>query len=114
MNNLGLRIEFNGKQVSKAGFDKENFVLTTMSTLVNRKYGDEEFRFDVSGLDSEINIDVDWFNTELKLGDIIMIEVIQGPFDQPKLRKRILSEEEDLKQKLNYFYQLEEELKGHL
>ncbi|TJZ63288.1 hypothetical protein FAZ15_03115 [Sphingobacterium olei] len=65
MNNLGVNVKLNGDQITKAGFDNENFVLTAMVTFVHRKDGSNAFAFDVGGLDSEANKHVDWLNVKL-------------------------------------------------
>lgn len=111
--NIGINVIINGRQITRAGFDTENYVLTTMSTLVHRKDDSGGFIFLVSGLDSDAGIHVKWFNSELKLGDIITMEVIKGPFDKPN-DKPAFSKEEELKQKLIRFYKLEEELKEYI
>ncbi|MFD2554788.1 hypothetical protein [Sphingobacterium tabacisoli] len=116
MDNLGISVKLNGKQVSRAGFDEENFVLTAMATLVHREGGSEELLFDMSGLDAATNKHLDWHNAELKLGDVISLEIVKGEFDAPYPRPSIneTSDEEVREYELKRYHQLREELKGYL
>lgn len=114
MNNPGINITINGKHVTRAGFDTENFVLTAVTTLVRRKDGSEEFMLKIEGLDSDNDDYVQWFEKKVVLGDIITMEIIEGPFDPSKLKYPNISKEDKLKEKLELFYKLQEELKEHI
>lgn len=117
MNNLGVNVKINGKQICKAGFDKENFVLTTIISLVHREGGSGGRTLSVGGLDSDASEHVSWHYDHISLGDRITLEVIEGPFDTPmpsRTEDETVSEESDLQRDLKRYYQLKEELKGHL
>lgn len=116
MDNLGINVKLNGKQVTRAGFDKENFVLTAIATLVHREDSSEEIQFDVGGLDSATDTFVDWYNAKLKLGDIISLEIVQGEFDPsyPRRHTNESSDEETHEYELKRYYQLKEELKEYI
>lgn len=115
MSNLGINVKINGKQICKAGFDKENFVLTAIASLVHREGGSEGRTLSVGGLDSDISEHVNWHSDHLSLGDRITLEVIEGPFDPPQPAKNnVWSEEDNIQQELKRYYQLKEELKEHI
>lgn len=115
MKNLGINVKINGKQICRAGIDKENFVLTPMVSLVHREGGSEARVLSVGGLDSDVSEHIDWYHDHISVGDRITFEVIQGPFDAPlPPEEKEVSEERDLQRELKRYYQLKEELKGHL
>lgn len=117
MKNLGINVKINGKQICKAGIDKENFVLTPMVSLVHREGGSEARVLSVGGLDSDASEHLNWYHDHLSSGDRITFEVIEGPFDTPMHRKtegETVFEESDLQRDLKRYYQLKEELKEHL
>ncbi|RKE55355.1 hypothetical protein [Sphingobacterium detergens] len=114
MNNIGVKIKINDKHVTKAGFDKAHYVLHAMAVFARRQ-GRNEFGFLVGGLDSDTDKSVDWLNTTLKLGDVVTLEIIKGPFDPSKPHlPPVVSEEEQLKYELELFYRIKEELKDHI
>lgn len=117
MNNLGINVKINGRQICKAGIEKENFVLTPMVSLVHREGGSEARVLSVGGLDSDASEHINWYHDHLSPGDRVTFEVIEGPFDQPlppKTEDETANEESDLQRDLKRYYQLKEELKEHL
>lgn len=115
MKNLGINVKINGKQICKAGFDNENFVLTPMVSLVHREGGSEARVLSVGGLDSDASEHLNWYHDHLSPGDRVTFEVIEGPFDTPPPTKdKAVLEESDLQRELKRYYQLKEELKEHL
>lgn len=117
MNNLGINVKINGRQICKAGFDKENFVLTTMVTLVHREGGSEGRTLSVGGLDSDASEHLNWYHDHISRGDRITFEVIEGPFDPPltpKTEDETATEECDQQRELKRYYQLKEELKEYI
>lgn len=117
MSNLGINIKINGSQICKAGFDNENFVLTTIISLVHREGGSEGRVLSVSGLDSEASEHVSWYSDLISPGDRIILEVIEGPFDptlSPRAGVETVTDENDLQPELKRYHQLKEELKEHL
>ncbi|ERJ58038.1 hypothetical protein [Sphingobacterium paucimobilis] len=115
MNRYGLKIKINGEVVSNAGFDKDNYVLTGGTTFVKRANCCEDYYFNIGGLDSDEDEHVDWYRTVVKVGDVITMEVIDGPFDPPNHRyKNDLTPEEIIQNKIDFYNKLKEELKGHI
>ncbi|QQT56116.1 hypothetical protein I6I98_12980 [Sphingobacterium multivorum] len=115
MENIGINIRINGEQITRAGFNKAHYVLHAMAAFARRRGRNDAFGFHVGGLDSDANINVDWLNTALKLGDIVTLEIVKGPFapSEPHLPP-VVSEEDQLKYELELFYRLKEELKDHI
>ncbi|WP_164112383.1 MULTISPECIES: hypothetical protein [Sphingobacterium] len=111
----GLKVSFNDKVVTNAGIDKENYVVTGCVTFVHRNDGSEYYNFNVSGLDSDEDDHLGWYNTDVKLGDTIEIELIDSSFDPPIERhKSTTSPEEKLQYKLEEFHYLKEKLKDYI
>ncbi len=112
---LGLKIKVNGNLVTKAGLDTDDYVLIGNVTLTERHNGSKDFTLNVSGMDGEQNDDLYWYGTELKAGDAITFEVIEAPFDEPKMRtKSAIDQEVMIKNKLEKYYYLKERLKDHI
>ncbi|SKB77148.1 hypothetical protein SAMN05660841_02273 [Sphingobacterium nematocida] len=115
MNKYGLKIKINEQLVSNAGFNKDNYVLTGGITFVRKKGSCEDCYFNIGGLDSDEGEHVDWYRTEVRVGDVITMEVIDGPFDAPSHRyKNELSPEEIIQNKIECYNRLKEELKEHI
>jgi len=118
MNIYGFEISLNGKQLCRAGFEKELSVLTCHIVSIRRERDDkEELDIRVGGLNSETDQHVDWVKQDLKEGDKLSIEVITDSFDPPtSVRPRTDKSLEAfvLKSKLKTFYALREELKEHI
>lgn len=111
----GLRVTLNDKVVINAGIEKENYVVTACTAFVRRNDGSENYNFHVTGMDSDVDDHLDWYETDLKLGDTIEIEVIEGPFDPPSRRhKSKITPEEKLQNKMEEFQYLKEKLKDYI
>jgi len=112
---LGLKLEVNGNLVTNAGLDTDDYVLIGNVTLTKRSNGSKDFTLNVSGMDGEQNDHLYWYGTELKAGDTITFEVIEAPFDEPKMRtKSAIDQEAIIKSKLENYYHLKERLKDHI
>lgn len=121
MKNLGFKVQLNGEEKCRAGFDKKNYVTSCIFTSVNRKDNSEGLDLSVGGLDSDENKQVSWYYSDLQIGDKILIEIIDTPFDPPVFYSDMRTaeevaqqKEEELKQKIAYFYALREELGEHI
>ena len=80
----GFKVQLNNKVVCRAGFDKENSVVSCIIDSIRRENDEtEELNINVGGLNSDTNQYVDWFRNALKDGDKITIDVISGDFDSP-------------------------------
>jgi hypothetical protein len=115
MKNPGFQITINGNLLCRAGLDAEFFV--TMCTLTSLKRAmplSEELSLSIGGLDSVEEQSLTWTNKNLKTGDQILIEVVEGDFDAPLKKSQIETEELVLQEKLKYFHRLKEELKEQL
>jgi len=114
-NNYGFEIELNGKKLVRAGFNCRHYVISCILNSLRRDRDEsEELHISVGGLDIKADQHVDWAREDLKLGDTLSIKVIDGNFDNPVTYAERVSEEEELKRKLDYYYQLKEELKEYL
>lgn len=111
----GFKVTFNDEIATKAGIEKENYVVTACATIVHRNNGSKSCNFNVGGLDSNEDNYLDWFDTGIKLGDIIEMEVIDSPFDPPVgSRKFTRTPEEKLQNRLEEYYYLKEKLKDYI
>ncbi|MDR2039711.1 MAG: hypothetical protein LBQ60_17460 [Bacteroidales bacterium] len=115
MSNYGFEVGLNGKTLTRAGLNDTYFVLTCILDSFRRKIDEsEELYLSVGGLKPETEQYVDWVKRNLKLGDVVSIQVINDDFDQPVSVKEKEPREVELKRKIEYFHQLKEELKGYL
>jgi len=115
MNNYGFEIELNGKKLVRAGLDCRHYVLSCILNSIRRSDESEELYIGVSGLDIKADQHVGWIQQEdLKLGDTVSIKVIDVNFDNPVSCTERISEEEDRKRKIDYYYRLKDELKEYL
>lgn len=111
----GLKISLNGDLISRAGLNKENYVVVGSTTFIHRKDGSESHQFRLGGLDSDENKHVEWYNAHVKIGNTITMEVIDNEFDEPIGRCKFEeTPEERLKNQLQHYYHLKEELKEYL
>jgi len=111
----GFNLKVNGTHVSTVGIDKEHYAIVGSTTFVQRKDGSRSYTLHFSGMAADEGDHLDWYNADLKLGDIITMEVVDGPFDMPRNRYKFeIDPEQKLKEKLANYYHLKEELKDHL
>ena len=111
----GFDVTLNGTKIARAGFEKENYVITCILGAVYRNDGSNALYLNVGGLDSIEKVYVDWQGADLKKGDKIVIEVIDDNFDQPvTIRSNDSFEKETIESKLKYFNELKEELKDYI
>lgn len=111
----GFQIKINEKKICRAGFEKENSVVSCILSSIRRAVDDsEELAINVGGLNSDTNQYVDWFDAKLNLGDIITIEVISSDFDLPVSVRESKPKKDIIAQKLERYHQLKEELKKYL
>ena len=114
MENFGFEVELNGEKLCRAGFDCKHFVTTCIIGSVRTNYtgkDEESLYISVGGLAN--NQHVDWEQTNLKLGDKLVIEVINDNFDQPTIRREY-TEEEHRRIEIEAYYRLKEKLKEYL
>lgn len=111
----GLKVTLNDKVVTNAGIEKENYVVTACVTFVHRNDGSEYYNFNVSGMDSDEDDHLAWYSTDLKLGDIVEMEVIHDSFDTPSERhKSTVTPEEILQNRIEEYRYLKEKLKDYI
>lgn len=116
MDKLGFEIRLNNKMLCRAGLNTHHSVVTCCLGIVKRKIApSEEIFLNIEGLNSDKKEHVSWFNeNSLKENDEISIKIISTNFDVPKIVQKGLSPEEEIQEKINYFYLLKEELKDYL
>ncbi|QIH33828.1 hypothetical protein [Sphingobacterium sp. DR205] len=110
----GFEVSLNGNKVTRAGISKKNYVVNCIIDSVHRKDDSGGLYMQVSGLDSDLGVHVNWFGGQLKVGDKILVEVIDDGFDGPNSTYKPFSEEEIREQKMKHYLQLKEELKDFL
>lgn len=114
MSSYGFEVQVNGEQLCKAGIDTDRHVVTCILDALRRLNEPDELCLTVSGLNSVTGEYPEWVKKELKDGDTITIKVITQDFAPPHRIRPIISKEKMLDNKLQYYYQLREELKEHL
>ncbi|MFC6192376.1 hypothetical protein ACFP1I_12250 [Dyadobacter subterraneus] len=114
MSSYGFEVQVNGEQLCRAGIDSGRHVVTCILDALRRLNEPDELRLSVSGLNSVTDEYPEWVNQKLKDGDTITIKVITQDFETPHRIRPAISKEKMLENKLQYYYQLREELKGHL
>lgn len=111
----GLKVTLNDKVVTNAGIEKENYVVTGYVTFVRRKDSSMSYIFNVGGMDSDEDDHLGWYHTDLKLGDIVEMEVINDSFDPPTERhKSTITPEEKLQYRIEEYQYLKEKLKDYI
>lgn len=110
----GFEVSLNGSKLARTGIQKEHYVISCILTAVHRKDGSSELTMTLGGLDSEAHQHVCWQDANLKVGDKITIEVIDGQFDPPLHKSTGYSEEQIRENKIKHYLQLKEELKDYL
>ena len=114
-NTFGFKVHVNGNQICRAGFAKENSVVTCILTSVNRgNDSSDELDISISGLNSETKQHVTWHKEKLKKGDTISLEVITENFDKPTSIREPKPEKEIIARKIKQYKRLQEELKDYL
>ena len=78
----GFKVQLNDKVVCRAGFEKENSVVSCIIDSIRREKDEkEELNINVGGLNSDTNQYVDWFRNALKEGDKMTMNINSGDFD---------------------------------
>ncbi len=112
---FGFEVHINGKQICRAGFEKENSVLTCILSSVRRENNSsEELDISITGLNSETKQYATWHKRELEKGDRITLEVISDNFDSPTSIREPKPEKDIIARKIKQYNRLKEELKEHL
>lgn len=120
---IGFEISINGKRVLLAGLNNDPGVLNAIIDYIKRENLsngkssiEEEISIRVGGLNSNTKDHLEWTNEKLKIGDSIIIKVVEAlKVDDPALvRKNDSVADEIIESKIKYFYQLKEELKDYL
>jgi len=109
----GFEVKLNGKKISRAGLDKDDYVITCHVTAL--KFQDREnIDLKVSGMNSTTQTYLKWTEfVPLKKGDKISIKVITEDFDVPSVTGTSKPGKE-LENKIKHYYKLKEELKDYL
>ncbi len=114
-NIFGFKVLVNGEQICRAGFEKENSVVSCIFNSVRRENNNsEELDFSISGLNSDTKQHVTWHKGELEKGDKVSLEVILDNFDLPTSIREPKSEKDIIAQKIKQYNKLKKELKDYL
>lgn len=112
---FGFKVSLNEQVICRAGFEKEDSIVTCILHSVRRANDEsEELNMQIGGMNSETHQHFDWAINALDAGDKVTIEVISDNFDKPVSERKNLSEEEIFERKLKQYYRLKEELKDHI
>ncbi|WP_268034676.1 hypothetical protein [Algoriphagus sp. PAP.12] len=112
---FGFKVSLNEQEICRAGFEKEDSIVTCILHSVRRANDEsEELNMQIGGMNSETHQHFDWAINDLNGGDIVTIEVISEKFDAPVSERPKLTEEELLNMKLKHYHRLKEELKDHI
>lgn len=117
MENPIFEVYVNEELVTTAGITTEFGVLSMITTWVRRqKLNDESLSLTVTGLNSVDNTNLNWYGSELKIGDEIRIKITDdSQITNPTITEGWSnSDERILADKLKYFHVLKEELKDHI
>lgn len=115
MKNYGFEIKLNDQLLCRAGFEEENGVLTCiLDTLRRAGEAPGELHLHVGGMDTDKQSHVGWVEQNLAMGDRLSIEIVDAPFDPPTTVRMRDSEAVTLAKKIEYFHQLQQELKDYL
>lgn len=111
-----FEVKVNGNIVCTAGIQSEKGVLTThiisVTGLDNQPDG---ISLNISGLNSAINESLKWVAKEVRIGDEILVRIIDSEeIDQPTSTSQPLDPEAILRSKLKTYYQLNEELAEYI
>ncbi len=110
----GFEVSLNGEKLARAGIPRDNYVVSCIIDAVHRKDGSGSLHLHIGGLDSDAEQNVRWFGEQIKVGDKISIEVIDGQFDEPTSTSKKFTEEEIREQKMKHYLHLKEELQDYL
>lgn len=115
MKNPAFEITLNGQKIATAQVESDFGVLSAIVTWVRRVDNSESLDFIITGRDSEQAKNLQWARHDLKLGDKLLLSVIDEkttPTDEGVIE--IHDSTSVLEQKLKIFYKLKEELKEYL
>ena len=119
-NCYGFLVHLNGEKVGKGIIPKESYVVSCIIMALHRQDGSESVSYQLSGLDVDANLHLEWGSKEISLGDRISLEVIESPMEPSEInsvrtaKSESFSDEDLLKQKINQYYSLKAELKEHI
>lgn len=111
-----FEIIINDNNICRAGLESGKGVLTThIISATGLDNQSDNISMSVSALNSASNESLKWVTQELKVGDEILVRIIDTEeIDQPGSSSRSLGAEAMLHSKLKTYYQLKEELAEHI
>lgn len=116
MKSPSFEVSINSKLIAVGAIDAEHASVNVFTSWMKKAFQDaEELTLDFLGYNVDEDDQFRWASEELKIGDIITIKV--GEYVEPSpIVSRYEKRAEDvvLKSKIEYYYRLQEELKGHI
>jgi hypothetical protein len=116
MKSPSFEITINSKIIAVGAIDAENASMTILTSWMKKRPQDpEELTLDFGGYNVDEDDQFRWIKKELKIGDTITIKI--GGYVEPSpiiSRYEKTAEDIVLKSKIEYYYRLKEELKGHI
>lgn len=111
-----FEIIINDDNICRAGLESGKGVLTThIISTTGLDNQSDSVSLNVSGLNSASNESLKWVTQEVKVGDEILVRIIDTEeIDQPTSVSQSLGAEAILHSKLKTYYQLKEELAEHI
>lgn len=115
MNKPAFEVTLNGQKIATAQIESDFGVLTTIVTWVRRDDNSESLNVSISGLDSVAEKKIKWAAQDLKIGDKLLVSVIEEKTTQKDEKGiEIFDTTTVLERKLKTYYYLKEELKEHI
>ena len=115
MNKPAFEVTLNGQKIATAQIESDFGVLTTIVTWVRRDDNSESLNLSISGLDSVAGKNIKWAAHDLKIGDKLLVSVIDETTTQTDEGViEIFDTTTVLDHKLMTYHKLKEELKEYL
>ena len=115
MNKPAFEVTLNGQKIATAQIESDFGVLTTIVTWVRREDNSESLNVSISGLDSVAEKKIKWAAQDLKIGDKLLVSVIEETTTQTDEGIiEIFDTTSVLDHKLMTYHKLKEELKEYL
>lgn len=112
----GFKVLINDELITVAGISDVEFgsTICVLDSVRRQIDNSEHLKLTVSGMNDTKDM-LTWCKEDLKLGDVIQLEVVEGSFNSPiEVRPFHKTEAEILERKIKQYHKLKEELKDCL
>lgn len=115
MNKPAFEVTLNGQKIATAQIESDFGVVTTIVTWVRRDDNSESLNLSIRGLDSVAGKNINWAAPDLKIGDKLLVSVIDETTTQTDEGViEIFDTTTVVDHKLMTYHKLKEELKEYL